>query len=128
MIAQLAVFFGLLALLLASVGLYGLMAYMVQRRSGEIGVRIALGARRATVIGMVIREALWQGVVGILVGVPVAFAATTLVANELYCVTPTDPTYAAIAAVVLLLCITIAGYLPARRASRIDPIRVLSQE
>ena len=83
-IAVLTMCFGLLALVLACVGLYGLMAYVVQRRTGEIGVRMALGASRGMVIGMVLREALVQGAVGILIGIPAAFAATRLVASQLY--------------------------------------------
>ena len=127
-IADLAAFFGLLALLLTCVGVYGLMAYLVQRRTGEIGIRIALGARRGAVIGMVLRDVLVQGAVGIVVGIPIAFAGGQLVANQLYGVSPTDPTMPAAAALVLVLCLTLAGYGPARRASRIDPIRALRQE
>src|SRR5205085_3885784 len=82
-IAALAVFFALVALVLSCLGLYGLTAYAVQRRTSEIGIRIALGARRASVIGMVIREALVQGLIGILAGIPATFAALQLVANQL---------------------------------------------
>ena len=127
-IADLAVFFGLVALVLTCVGLYGLMAYLVQRRTSEIGIRIALGARPGVVVGMVISKALTQGVVGLLVGIPAAFAMSQLVANQLYGVSPTDPKNSAAAALVLMLCITIAGYVPARRASRIDPMKALRHE
>jgi macrolide transport system ATP-binding/permease protein len=127
-IADLAVFFGLLGLVLTCVGVYGLMAYLVQRRTSEIAIRIALGARPGAVIGMVIRDALVQGVVGLLVGIPAAFAMARLVANQLYGVSPTDPKASATAALVLILCITIAGYVPARRASRIDAMRALRDE
>lgn len=127
-IAALAGFFGLAALVLSCLGLYGLMAYAVQRRTSEIGIRIALGARRGTVIGMVIREAVTRGAIGILIGIPTAFAALQLVTDQLYGVSPNDPKYSAIAALVLLACLTIAGYIPARRASRVDPIVALRYE
>jgi predicted permease len=120
-IAVLATFFGLLALALASIGLYGLMAYMVQRRTGEIGIRMALGADRRLLIAMVLREGLSQGVIGILIGIPAALAATQLVSNQLYGVSPTDPQHSAAGALVLMLCIAVAGYVPARRAAGIDP-------
>jgi predicted permease len=127
-IASLAMFFGLLALVLSCLGLYGLTAYSVQRRTSEIGIRIALGARRAAVIGMVIREALLLGFIGTLIGVPAAFATLRLVANQLYGVTASDPEYSIAAAAVLLLCITIAAYVPALRASRVDPLVALRYE
>jgi predicted permease len=127
-IAVLAMFFGFLALVLACVGLFGLMAYMVQRRTSEIGIRMALGASRRMVIGMVLREALLQGAVGILIGIPAAFAATQLVASQLYGVSPTDPKNSVGAALVLIVCITIAGYVPARRAAKVDPMIALRCE
>ena len=127
-IAVLAMCFGLLALVLACVGLYGLMVYMVQRRTSEIGIRMALGANRSAVIGMVLQEALAQGVVGILIGIPAAFAATQLVASQAYGVSPTDPQHSAVAALALILCITIAGYVPARRAAKVDPMVALRCE
>jgi ABC-type antimicrobial peptide transport system permease subunit len=104
------------------------MAYAVERRTGEIGIRMALGAYRGSVIGMVIREVLTQGIVGIVIGVAGALAAARLIANRLYGIESTDPVTLATAALTLLLCITIAGYVPARRASRIDPMRALRHE
>ncbi len=127
-VATLAMFFGLLALTLACVGLYGLMAYMVQRRVSEIGVRIALGAARGEVVGMVIREALAQGIAGVLIGVPAAFIALRLVASQLFGVGPTDLRDSAIAAAVLMLCIAVAAFVPAYRASRVDPLVALRHE
>jgi predicted permease len=127
-IAVLTMCFGLLALVLACVGLYGLMAYMVQRRTSEIGIRMALGANRRAVTGIVVREALFQGVVGISIGIPAALAATQLVANQLYGVSPSDPRHAAMAALVLILCVIIAGYVPARRAAKVDPMVALRCE
>ncbi len=127
-VAALAMFFGLVALLLSCLGLYGLMAYSVQRRTSEIGIRIALGARRGSVIGMVVREALVQGFIGIAIGIPAAFAAVRLVAHQLYGVSPNDPKYSAAAALVLLLCISLASSVPALRASRVDPLIALRYE
>jgi predicted permease len=127
-VATLAGGFGLLALALTSIGLYGLMAYLVQRRTSEIGIRMALGASRGNVVGMVVREALAQAAVGIAAGIPVAFVVLRLIASQLYGVSPSDPQHAMIAAVILVACLGVAGYLPARRAARIDPLRALRTE
>jgi predicted permease len=126
--AMLAGTFGLLALGLTSIGLYGVMAYLVQRRTREIGVRVALGAGRRSVIAMVIREALAQAVIGVLIGIPMAIAATRLLANQLYGVSVTNPLTVASATVMLVASLTVAGYLPAWRASRLDPNVVLRAE
>lgn len=127
-IAVLAAFFGIVALLLSCFGLYGLTAYAVQRRTSEIGIRVALGARRGSVVKMIIREALAKGVAGVLIGIPAAFAAVRLVVNQLYGVSPNDLKYSLAAAFVLLLCLVVAAYAPARRASRVDPLVALRYE
>ncbi len=127
-LVTLALAFGLLALALTCVGLYGLMAYLVQRRTKEIGIRMALGADHGLVVGMVVRQALAQVGSGVLIGVPAAFIAVRVIRNQLYGVNPADPTHAAFAALVLIGCLAAAGYLPARRAARIDPVRTLRQD
>ena len=126
--ATLAGVFGLLALVLTCVGLYGVMAYVVQRRTREIGVRMALGAARQAVIAMMIREALQQAAVGIVVGIPTALAVNRLIANQLFGVSATNLQTVVVAALVLTGCLAVAGYLPARRASRLDPNVVLRAE
>jgi ABC-type antimicrobial peptide transport system permease subunit len=127
-IATLAMLFAFLTLILSCLGVYGLMSYAVQRRTSEIGVRMALGARRATVIRMMVRESLVQGFVGVIIGIPLALAALRLVVNQLYGVSSNDPRYFGGAALVLLLSLMMASYLPARRASRLDPLLVLRHE
>jgi putative ABC transport system permease protein len=128
LLAQLCAFFGALALLLASVGLYGVLSYSIARRTNEIGIRMALGAQSRTVLGMVLRETAVVVAVGIAIGVPVAFALTRLVASKLYGLKATDPLTIAIASLVLAAVAMLAGYLPARRASRVDPLIALRHE
>lgn len=127
-VANLAAFFGVAALVLTSIGLYGLTAWSVQRRTREIGIRIALGARRHAVVGMVVREVMTLAAVGALAGIPAAFVALRLLGSALYDVSPADPQYSAIAALVLFICIAAAGYAPALRASRIDPMETLRRD
>jgi predicted permease len=126
--AMLAAFFGGLALLIAGIGLFGLMAYNVTRRSRELGIRLALGAQRGAVLRMILRETLALALLGIILGVPCALAATRLVAHMLFGVTPYDPATLAIVTVALLTVSTIAGYIPARRAMKIDPMVALRHE
>ena len=128
LLAQLCGFFAALALLLASIGLYGVLSYAVTRRTNELGIRMALGAQRGSLLGMVLRETLVMVGVGIAIGIPAAFALTRLVSSQLYGLQATDPLTTASAAAVLLAVATLAGYLPARRASRVDPLVALRYE
>jgi predicted permease len=127
-ISQLTSFFALLALLLASIGLYGVMAYGVAQRTNEIGVRIALGAHRFQVLWMVIRGGMILVGIGILIGIPAALATTRLASSLLYGLTATDITTMAGATLVLLLVAICAICLPARRASRLDVATALRYE
>jgi predicted permease len=125
LIARLTTLFGALALILASVGLYGVMSYFVVRRTAEIGIRMALGAARSGVVAMVLRGALSQIAIGLALGVPCALFAGHLMTSLLYGVSAYDPVAFAGAIAVLALCAAIAGFIPARRAASIDPIRAL---
>jgi predicted permease len=128
LLSMLATFFGALALALACIGLYGVMAYTVVRRTREIGIRIAVGARHGSVIWMMVRETLVLVVAGIALGTMTAIIASRYVSTQLFGVTPGDPV-ATGAAIALLLAVTLtAAYLPARRASRIDPVTALRYE
>jgi len=128
MFARLCTAFAVLALTIACVGLYGTLSYGVARRTSEIGVRIALGARRATVVWMVLREVLAMASIALAISVPVALAASKLVESFLFGMTRNDPAAFAAAAVTLTVAMLWAGYIPARSASRIDPIAALRHE
>jgi predicted permease len=128
LIAQLSAFFGLLAVFLACIGIYGLMSYAVTRRTNEIGIRMALGAGRPNVLWLVMREILILVAFGIAIGVPVALAGDRLVSSMLFGLSPTDPLTVVAATVLLLAVAAVAGYLPARRASRVDPMVALRYE
>ncbi|HEY6266727.1 MAG TPA: ABC transporter permease [Candidatus Acidoferrum sp.] len=126
--AMLSGFFAVLALLLASIGLYGLMSYAVTRRTREIGIRVALGAQRENVLWIVLRETLVLALFGIAIGIPSALAATRFIASMLFGLSPRDlPTIAGVSLLLLLVAL-LAGYLPARRASGIDPMVALRAE
>lgn len=127
-IVLLSSFFAILALLLASVGLYGLTSYAVTRRTREIGIRTALGAPSAAVRWGVLREALTLALAGIALGVPCALAASRLIANMLFGISPGDLPTIAFVSLLLLVVALLASYLPARRASLIDPILALRTE
>jgi predicted permease len=126
--ARLASLFGGLALVLACIGLYGTMAYTVARRTGEIGIRMAVGARPADIMGMVLRESVRVVLVGSVAGLAAAVAATRVIRSQLYGLTPHDPVVLTGAAVVLVAVTMLAACIPARRASRVDPLRALRNE
>jgi predicted permease len=128
LIAQLVSFFGALALILACIGLYGVMAHGVVRRTNEIGIRMALGARSGNIAWMVLRETLYLVLAGLILGVPAALAGARLISAQLFGMSPTDPVTLVAAAVILTLVALLAGYLPARRASRVNPLNALRYE
>jgi macrolide transport system ATP-binding/permease protein len=128
LIARLTLMFGMLALLLAAVGLYGVTAYSVARRTPEIGVRMALGANRSSVIAMVLREAMVQAGIGLAIGIPVAWMCARFVQSQLYNVGGHDAAVLAGAVAVLAFAACAAGLIPARRAATTDPVKALRTE
>jgi predicted permease len=126
--ARLCSAFAILALLIACVGLYGTTAYTVARRTGEIGIRMALGAQRGAVVWMVLREVLVLAAVGLAIGVPSALGASRFVESFLFEVKPNSPAALVFAVAILLCAVLLAGYAPARRASRIDPMTAVRHE
>ena len=126
--AKLCTGFAVLALLIACVGLYGTMSYSVTRQIGEIGIRMALGAQRGAVVWMVLRHVLLLAAVGLAISLPAALSASHLVKSFLFETQPNDPGTLAVACVVLLCAAILAGYAPARRAARIDPLAALRHE
>jgi predicted permease len=128
MVAALSSAFGFLATLLAAIGLYGLLAYTVARRTAEIGIRIALGASRSNVVGLVMREVVVLCGIGVLIGICVAFALASSVESQLFGLNGRDPLVFAVATFALVGVALLSGYIPASRAARIDPIRALRYE
>ncbi|HXN45067.1 MAG TPA: FtsX-like permease family protein, partial [Bryobacteraceae bacterium] len=128
MIAYLCGCFGALALVLASVGLYGVTAYAVAQRTKEVGIRMALGARGRDVVGLIVRESLVPVLAGVVIGVCGALAATRLVASLLFGVAPRDPFSFVVATLAILAVALAASAVPARRASRVEPLIALRYE
>ena len=128
MVATLSAAFGLLALTLAAIGLYGVVAYVTARRTGEIGIRMALGAGRPEVRRLVLQDTAMLVITGVAIGVPLALAGSRLLAGQLYGVSAYDPLSLSAALAVLTLSALVAGYLPARRAVRVDPLSALRAE
>jgi len=126
--ARLCTGFAILALVIATVGLYGTMAYRVARRTGEIGIRMALGAQRGAVVRMILRQALVLAAIGLAIGLPAALGASKLVESFLFGIKSNDPSVLLLAVAVLLCAALIAGYLPAWRASRINPLTAIRDE
>jgi len=128
LVAQLSVLFGAFALALAGIGLYGLIAYLTAQRTAEIGIRLALGAGTRTVLMQVLRESLMLFAIAVMLGLPLALIGGRLLASQLYGVGPGDPIALTISLITLATVAAIAGYMPARRASRIDPVTALRAE
>ena len=128
MAATLLSLFGLLALSLASLGLYGVMAYSVSQRTRELGIRISVGAERQDVLRLILGQTFVLAAIGIAGGLVTATAVTRFASNLLYGISPADPATFALIAVLLLFVSLVAGYFPARRATRIDPMVALRSE
>ena len=128
LLASLSAIFGLLATLLAMVGLYGVVAYMVTKRTREIGIRMAIGALARDVLWLILRDVVWIVAAGIALALPLAWASTRLLRGQLYGVTPIDPAAIAAAVSVLLTVAAIAGLVPARRAARMNPTTALRHD
>jgi ABC-type antimicrobial peptide transport system permease subunit len=126
--ASLSAAFGILATILASVGLYGVMAFLVARRTREIGIRMALGALARDVLWIVMQEVLILLSVGIVIGLPLAILGLQLVKSQLYGLTPYDPATISLAVLGIVIVAALSGYLPARRATRVDPVTSLRYE
>jgi ABC-type antimicrobial peptide transport system permease subunit len=128
LVASLAGLFGILAVMLASVGLYGVMAYTVSRKTNEIGIRMALGSGRIQIAAMILREALLMVLAGIALGIPAAMATSHLIRSQLYGLGPHDPMTILFSVGMMTGVAVLACYTPATRAMRIDPMAALRYE
>jgi predicted permease len=128
LMATLSGFFGVLAVVLATIGLYGILSYAVESRTNEIGIRIALGARMREVVSLILREALLLVAIGIVAGVPAVFVVARFAETLLFNLSPMDPLSLLLAGVVMLVVAAVAAYLPARRATKVDPLVALRYE
>ncbi len=128
LVAQLSAFFGLLAVFLSCIGIYGLMSYVVSRRTNEIGIRMALGAARSNVRWLVMREIVLLAVMGIAIGIPITLLGSRFIGNMLYGLRGTDPFSITVSVGLLLAVAMFAGFLPAQRASKVDPMVALRYE
>jgi len=128
MLSILAMALGAAGLLLASIGIYGVMSFAVAQRTREIGIRIALGARASTVLRAVTIDGLLLAAIGVAVGLPLAFASTRVLSTMLYGVKPGDPATLAAISTALIVIALAATYVPARRAAKVDPIEALRHE
>jgi ABC-type antimicrobial peptide transport system permease subunit len=127
-VAQIAIAFGAVALTLAAIGLYGVLSYGIARRKSEIAIRIALGSRPARVIAMILRETTRLIIAGLVLGAGLAYAASRVFTSQLFGVAPQDPLTLALAIGILVVVALSAAYLPARRASKLDPMVALRSE
>lgn len=127
-IALLATTFGALAALLAGIGLYGILAYSAAKRTREIGIRMALGARRSSVVGLILRETLVLTAISVAATIPIALLASWAVRSQLYGVSMADPTSYTSGILAIALVAALAAFIPASRAARVDPVRALRTE
>jgi ABC-type antimicrobial peptide transport system permease subunit len=128
LLARLSGFFGFIAVFLGCIGIYGLLSYSVARRTSEFGVRLALGARSHMLLWMILRECILLLVLGLALGVPVALSSTRILKSQLYELSPLDPTAISIAIAAVSVMTIAAAWLPARRATKIDPMQALRTE
>ena len=128
LVARLSSFFGFIAVFLACIGIYGLLSYSVARRTSEFGVRLALGARSHMLLWMILRECILLLVLGLALGVPVALSSTRILKSLLYELSPLDPTAISIAIATVSVMTIAAAWLPARRATKVDPMQALRTE